>query len=149
MKNEIEPNTLVLVRNSDEEEWNLRTLDRKTIKGFLCQDNLVWTQCIPYDMNEYLHGTTDRPTLVFNEGEFIAAFDGKYKILGILNQQESPWTALYYFAFGEDGYTVINDVMDCDKPRRATAEEVKIILDKLSENGLKWDSNACQLSDLL
>lgn len=53
----------VLVRNEDHEAWNARLYDVWFAELGLhgTQDNKEWKQCVPYEGNEYLVGTTHKP----------------------------------------------------------------------------------------
>ena len=53
----------VLVRNDDHEVWSARLYDMWFAGPGLygTQDNKEWSQCIPYEGNENLLGTTDKP----------------------------------------------------------------------------------------
>lgn len=59
---QFKPFDKVLVRNEDIEAWQSRLYDMYFIGiGHGTQDNLCYKQCIPYEGNEYLLGTTDNP----------------------------------------------------------------------------------------
>ncbi len=53
----------VLVRNEDHEAWSARLYDVWFAEIGLhgTQDNNEWKQCVPYEGNEYLVGTTNKP----------------------------------------------------------------------------------------
>jgi len=59
---QFKPFDKVLVRNKDKEGWQSRLYDMYLIGlGHATQDNLCYEQCIPYEGNEHLVGTTDKP----------------------------------------------------------------------------------------
>lgn len=59
---QFKPFDKVLVRNSNSECWLPRLYSRKCKKiGHWAQDGDMYEQCIPYEGNEHLFGTTDEP----------------------------------------------------------------------------------------
>ena len=59
---EFKPFDKVLVRNEDNEGWQSRLYDMYLIGlGHATQDNLCYEQCIPYEGNQELVGTTKTP----------------------------------------------------------------------------------------
>ena len=66
MENKIEfkPFDKVLVRNSDDELWEINMFSSETLYGadvwYQCISS-IWGQCIHYEGNEHLLGTTDKP----------------------------------------------------------------------------------------
>ena len=57
---EFKPFDKVLVRDDDDEEWTCSLFSLKDDGGYnAC--GLIWNQCIPYEGNEHLVGTTDKP----------------------------------------------------------------------------------------
>lgn len=66
MENKIEfkPFDKVLVRNSDDELWEINMFSSETLYGadvwYQCISS-IWGQCIHYEGNEHLLGTTDSP----------------------------------------------------------------------------------------
>ena len=51
----------VLVRDADKSEWRPRLYSRKGNIGYCTQDGCEYMQCIPYEGNESLVGTTYKP----------------------------------------------------------------------------------------
>lgn len=54
----------VLVRNTDTTDWSCALFShmRSSTDGFsYCANSFLWKQCIPYEGNESLVGTTDKP----------------------------------------------------------------------------------------
>lgn len=61
---QFKPFDKVLVRNDDKQEWWCAIFShvRKTDEKYKYATNpFLWTQCIPYEGNEHLVGTTDKP----------------------------------------------------------------------------------------
>lgn len=50
----------VLVRDDDDEKWNAGIFSDMEDRGYRCTYS-CWNQCIPYEGNEHLIGTTDSP----------------------------------------------------------------------------------------
>jgi len=63
MEYEFEPKEWVLCRDGDKEEWRLDIFSRKSVDDgdYICV-GMRWNYCIPYDGNEHLLGTKDKPT---------------------------------------------------------------------------------------
>jgi len=59
-KHEFQPKEWVLVRDDDDEEWTLNIFSHKSKDYFYCVSSM-WEQCLPYEGNEALLGTTDAP----------------------------------------------------------------------------------------
>ena len=59
-KHEFQPKEWVLVRDDDDEEWTLNIFSHKSKDYFHCVSSM-WEQCLPYEGNEALLGTTDAP----------------------------------------------------------------------------------------
>ena len=57
---QFKPFDKVLVRDEDQNNWNIDFFGYKSGTGFVCLLKW-WKQCIPYEGNEYLIGTTDKP----------------------------------------------------------------------------------------
>ena len=57
----------VLVRVDDKSEWDYDTFSRyrPSVKAFACSGGRCFFQCIPYEMNSNLLGTTDMPSREF------------------------------------------------------------------------------------
>ena len=61
-KHEFKPFDKVLVRMCDEEVWRVSLYGFKCENGtHSCINTSCWEQCIPYEGNEHLIGTTDKP----------------------------------------------------------------------------------------
>ena len=60
---QFKPFDKVLVRNNDEEIWVPRLYEMylNGINKHCCQDCLGYLQCIPYEGNEHIAGTTNKP----------------------------------------------------------------------------------------
>lgn len=60
---QFKPFDKVLVRNGDNEAWNARLYDVWFAELGLhgTQDNKEWKQCVPYEVNQHLVGTTNKP----------------------------------------------------------------------------------------
>ena len=60
---QFKPFDKVLVRNSDRLCWVPRLFEfySRGTEKYYCQDGAGYLQCIPYEGNEYLVGTTDEP----------------------------------------------------------------------------------------
>ncbi len=65
-KHEFQPKEWVLVRDDDDEEWTLNIFSHKSKNYFYCVSSM-WEQCIPYEGNEHLLGTSDSPEEKPNE----------------------------------------------------------------------------------
>ena len=63
IKCELKPFDRVLVRDYDGEKWSISIFGyyNKDIDRFTCTDNCKWRQCIPFEGNEELLGTTNSP----------------------------------------------------------------------------------------
>ena len=79
-KHEFQPKEWVLVRDDDDEEWTLNIFSHKSKNYFYCVSSM-WEQCIPYEDNEYLLGTSDSPEEKPNE-EFKFGDKVKYRTDG-------------------------------------------------------------------
>lgn len=63
LKHEFKPFDKVLVRDNEKQVWLPRLFDSHVEQAdFWTQDGKSWKMCIPYDGNESLVGTTDKPT---------------------------------------------------------------------------------------
>ena len=51
----------VLVRNDDNDEWACEIFSHIDEHDFYCCVGMRWLQCIPYEGNEHLLGTTKKP----------------------------------------------------------------------------------------
>lgn len=60
-KPQFKPFDKVLVRASDEQEWECSLFSHITEGGYYACVGSWWLQCIPYEGNEYLVGTTNKP----------------------------------------------------------------------------------------
>lgn len=59
-KHVFHPFEKVLVRNYDCETWRINHFGQEVLDAYVCE-NGSWYQCIPYEGNEHLLGTTDSP----------------------------------------------------------------------------------------
>ena len=59
-KHEFKPKEWVLTRDDDDEDWKLNIFSHKD-EGCFCCVSSVWEQCIPFEGNEPLLGTSDSP----------------------------------------------------------------------------------------
>ena len=57
-KVEFKPFDKVLVRNYNTEKWGVSFFGYKEESDYVCTDYCSWSQCIPYEGNEHLLGTT-------------------------------------------------------------------------------------------
>ena len=59
----LKPFQKVLVRDEDDDKWGISIFGYydKDIRQFICNNMIYWEQCIPYDGNEELLGTTNKP----------------------------------------------------------------------------------------
>lgn len=63
-KHKFKPFNKVLVRDFDDEEWEPQLFSRERAHEFRIYGTLsgeAYAQCIPYNGNEHLVGTTDKP----------------------------------------------------------------------------------------
>lgn len=60
-KHQFKPFDKVLVRDSDEQEWVCNLFSHIDEEGLHCCVSSWWVQCIPYEGNEHLLGTTNEP----------------------------------------------------------------------------------------
>ena len=60
-KHEFKPFDKVLARDSDDEEWHADFYSHRNGRRYECVSCCTWNQCIPYEGNEHLLGTTDKP----------------------------------------------------------------------------------------
>lgn len=60
-KHQFKPFDKVLVRDSDEQEWVCNLFSHIDEEGLHCCVSSWWVQCIPYEGNEHLLGTTNKP----------------------------------------------------------------------------------------
>ena len=66
MEYEFKPKEWVLTRDNDDDEWTLNIFSHMHGEYFYCVSTM-WEQCIPYDGNEHLIGTSDSPEEKPNE----------------------------------------------------------------------------------
>lgn len=62
IKPQFKPFDKVLVRDLDKSEWRPRLFSRKGNVGYCTQDGYEYMQILPYEGNEHLVGTIDKPT---------------------------------------------------------------------------------------
>lgn len=60
-KTELKPFDKVLVRNYNDNKWHCELFGFKDEDGVFVCINSYWRQCIPYEGNEHLLGTTNNP----------------------------------------------------------------------------------------
>lgn len=60
-KPQFKPFDKVLVRDLDEQKWRLNLFSRITEECYYDCVSSRWSQCIPYEGNEHLLGTTNKP----------------------------------------------------------------------------------------
>lgn len=60
-KHQFKPFDKVLVRDIDEQEWRCNLFSHISEGGYYVCVSSRWSQCIPYEGNEHLLGTTNRP----------------------------------------------------------------------------------------
>lgn len=60
-EHEIKPFDKVLVRDSNDEEWSTALFSHMGSHGLFNASSVYWRQCIPYEGNEHLVGTTNKP----------------------------------------------------------------------------------------
>lgn len=59
---QFKPFDKVLVRDGDEQEWKCALFSHNTKNMYrFVASSLYWAQCIPYEGNEHLVGTTNKP----------------------------------------------------------------------------------------
>jgi hypothetical protein len=74
MKHEFKPFDRVLVRDGDDCTWRIQFYSHPYGDYHACL-NGVHTQCIPYEGNERLLGTTDSPEPEFKKGDAVLVWD--------------------------------------------------------------------------
>jgi hypothetical protein len=60
-EHELKPFDKVLVRDNDEQTWWAAIFSHKAEPWYCCTNCCRWHQCIPYESNEHLLGTSDAP----------------------------------------------------------------------------------------
>lgn len=60
-KHQFKPFERVLVRNYNDNKWHCELFGFKDEDGIFVCINSYWRQCIPYEGNEHLLGTTNKP----------------------------------------------------------------------------------------
>ncbi len=74
MKHSFNPFDRVLVRDGDDCTWRIQFFSHLYEDLYACL-NGVHTQCIPYEGNENLLGTTDSPEPEFKKGDAVLVWD--------------------------------------------------------------------------
>lgn len=69
-KHQFKPFDKVLVRDDDDQEWECSLFSHITEEGHYACVGSWWVQCIPYEGNEHLSGTTTRITMKNKEFDF-------------------------------------------------------------------------------
>lgn len=70
----IKPFDRVLVRDANNEPWRIQFYSHPYGELHACL-NGVFVQCVPYEGNERLLGTTDGPEPEFRKGDIVAVWD--------------------------------------------------------------------------
>lgn len=91
----------VLVRDFNDWKWRAALFSHEQNNGVFCASGRFWQQCLPYEGNEHLLGTTDSPTPpgpTFQMGDHVEVRDfGK----------NSPWLPAVFLWNSDDTYVVI------------------------------------------
>ena len=74
MKHSFKPFDRVLVRDAADDVWRCQFYSHRHGYLYVCL-NGVHTQCIPYEGNERLLGTTDSPEPEFKKGDAVLVWD--------------------------------------------------------------------------
>ena len=74
MKHEFKPFDRVLVRESDDDQWRCQFYSHPYGEYHACL-NGVHAQCIPYEDNELLLGTTNGPESELKKGDIVLVWD--------------------------------------------------------------------------
>lgn len=75
MKHNFHPFDRVLVRDRDDEKWQTGFFSHEEYNAFYVVSNAHWLQCIPYEGNEHLLGTTDSPEPEFKRGDLVLVWN--------------------------------------------------------------------------
>ena len=75
MKHNIKPFDKVLVRDCDTEEWLPKLYFRFWEGKHQVATGSFWRECIPFEGNEHLCGTTDSPEEPLKKGDIVAVWD--------------------------------------------------------------------------
>jgi hypothetical protein len=74
MKHEFKPFDRVLVRDANDDVWRIQFYSHPYEDFHACLNGVHW-QCVPYEGNENLLGTTDSPESEFKNGDIVAVWD--------------------------------------------------------------------------
>ena len=74
MKHKFKPFDRVLVRDGDGDPWRIQLYSHPYEDFHACLDGVHW-QCISYEGNENLLGTTDSPEPEFRKGDAVLVWD--------------------------------------------------------------------------
>lgn len=74
MKHEFKPFDRVLVRDADDDVWRIQFYSHPYEDFHACLNGVHW-QCVPYEGNENLLGTTDGPEPEFRKGDIVLVWD--------------------------------------------------------------------------
>ena len=74
MKHEFKPFDRVLVRDGDDDPWRIQLYSHPYENFHACLNGVHW-QCISYEGNENLLGTTDSPEPELKKGDVVLVWD--------------------------------------------------------------------------
>ena len=74
MKHKFKPFDRVLVRDGDDDPWRIQLYSHPYEDFHACLNGVHW-QCVPYEGNENLLGTTDSPEPEFKKGDAVLVWD--------------------------------------------------------------------------
>ena len=146
-KVELKNGQCVLVRNSDDEKWDIdifRALHKNGI--FMCRKG-NYEQCIPYEGNEdYL----DTRNGIYENGTFLISKDKSY--IFILDAFGPYRTSMYAGLFLKNPTLGVNYggaayENNLEHYRLATKEEKQLLINALHEAKKEWNSDGCFFSD--
>lgn len=129
-KRDFKPFERVLVRRTNQERWKLHLFSRESVgdNKYECLGGVGFSQCIPYEGNEHLLGTTENPEKMkmVKLSDFYPYDRNKGGIQELHHKIESK--TLQYW--GEDSGILIG-ITPIYK-RRLWSEEVKVVNDKMT-----------------